>query len=168
MEPVTTTSYIVLGIALFMLLNSAAIAVYAERRVAAFIQNRLGPNRVGPYGLFQPLADVLKLLMKEDVTPRKGFRTIHAIAPVIPVATALMTVAVIPFGDGLFATDINDQSVLTPVDNGAVANLTALQFAGGQGFFELFFPGPFFSGFVYGARSDRDNGRRESRVSVLD
>jgi len=107
MEPVTTTSYIVLGIALFMLLNSAAIAVYAERRVAAFIQNRLGPNRVGPYGLFQPLADVLKLLMKEDVTPRKGFRTIHAIAPVIPVATALMTVAVIPFGDGLFATNIN-------------------------------------------------------------
>jgi NADH-quinone oxidoreductase subunit H len=107
MEPVTTTSYIVLGIALFMLLNSAAIAVYAERRVAAFIQNRLGPNRVGPLGLFQPLADVLKLLMKEDVTPHRGFKTIHAIAPLIPVTTALMTVAVIPFGDGLYATDIN-------------------------------------------------------------
>jgi NADH-quinone oxidoreductase subunit H len=107
MEPVTTTSYIVLGTALFMLLNSAAIAVYAERRIAAAIQNRLGPNRVGPLGLFQPLADVVKLLMKEDITPRKGFRTIHAIAPIIPVATALMTVAVIPFGDGLYATDIN-------------------------------------------------------------
>lgn len=107
MEPVTTTSYIVLGIALFMLLNSAAIAVYAERRVAAFIQNRLGPNRVGPYGLLQPLADVVKLLLKEDVTPVKGFKTIHAIAPIIPVVTALMTVAVIPFGDGLYATDIN-------------------------------------------------------------
>ncbi|MDZ7680665.1 MAG: NADH-quinone oxidoreductase subunit H [Fodinibius sp.] len=52
-----------------MLLNSAAIAVYAERRIAAAIQNRIGPNRVGPLGLFQPLADVLKLLMKEDVTP---------------------------------------------------------------------------------------------------
>lgn len=107
MEPVTTTSYIVLGIALFMLLNSAALAVYAERRVAAFIQNRLGPNRVGPYGLLQPIADVVKLLLKEDVTPVKGFKTIHAIAPVIPVVTALMTVAVIPFGDGLYATDIN-------------------------------------------------------------
>ncbi|MCW9706787.1 NADH-quinone oxidoreductase subunit NuoH [Fodinibius salsisoli] len=107
MEPVTTTSYIVLGIALFMLLNSAAIAVYAERRVSAFIQNRLGPNRVGPLGLFQPLADVVKLLLKEDVTPAKGFKTIHAIAPVIPVVTALMTVAVIPFGDGLYVTDIN-------------------------------------------------------------
>lgn len=107
MEPVTSTSYIVLAIALFMLLNSAAIAVYAERRVAAFIQNRLGPNRVGPLGLFQPLADVVKLLLKEDVTPSQGFRTIHTIAPLIPVITALMTVAVIPFGDGLYITDIN-------------------------------------------------------------
>lgn len=107
MEPVTNTSYIVLGTALFMLLNSAAIAVYAERRIAASIQNRLGPNRVGPLGLFQPLADVVKLLLKEDVTPHRGFRTVHAIAPMIPVATALMTVAVIPFGDGLYATDIN-------------------------------------------------------------
>lgn len=107
MEPVTTTSYIVLGVALFMLLNSAAVAVYAERRIAAAIQNRLGPNRVGPYGILQPLADVVKLLLKEDVTPARGFKTIHAIAPMIPVITALMTVAVIPFGDGLYATDIN-------------------------------------------------------------
>lgn len=106
MEPVTT-SYLVLGIALFMLLNSAAIAVYAERRVAAFVQNRQGPNRVGPIGIFQPLADVVKLLFKEDVTPARGFKTIHTIAPMIPVITALMTVAVIPFGDGVFATDIN-------------------------------------------------------------
>ena len=90
-----------------MLLNSAAIAVYAERRIAAAIQNRLGPNRVGPFGLLQPIADVVKLLLKEDVTPARGFKTIHAIAPMIPVITALMTVAVIPFGDGLYATDIN-------------------------------------------------------------
>lgn len=90
-----------------MLLNSAAIAVYAERRIAASIQNRLGPNRVGPFGLMQPIADVVKLLLKEDVTPARGFKTIHAIAPMIPVITALMTVAVIPFGDGLYATDIN-------------------------------------------------------------
>src|SRR5699024_8711125 len=107
MEPVTTTSYIVLGVALFMLLNSAAIAVWAERRVSAFIQNRLGPNRVGPVGLFQPLADVVKLLLKEDVTPAQGFKTIHAIAPMLPVITALMSAAVIPFGDGLYITDIN-------------------------------------------------------------
>lgn len=107
MEPVTSTSYIVLGIALFMLLNSAALAVYFERRIAAFIQNRVGPNRVGPLGLFQPLADVVKLLLKEDVTPTQGYRVLHTIAPVIPVFTALMTVAVIPFGEGLYITDIN-------------------------------------------------------------
>lgn len=107
MEPVTSTSYIVLGTALFMLLNSAALAVYAERRVAAFIQNRVGPNRVGPLGLLQPIADVVKLILKEDVTPAQGFKTLHAIAPIIPVVTALMTAVVIPFGDGLYATDIN-------------------------------------------------------------
>ncbi|MBN2732098.1 MAG: NADH-quinone oxidoreductase subunit NuoH [Balneolaceae bacterium] len=107
MEPVTSTSYIVLGVALFMLLNSAALAVYFERRIAAFIQNRVGPNRVGPLGLFQPLADVVKLLLKEDVTPTQGYRVIHTIAPVIPVFTALMTAAVIPFGEGLYVTDIN-------------------------------------------------------------
>jgi len=107
MTEVTVTSFIVLGTALFMLLNSAAIAVYAERRVAAFIQNRVGPNRVGPFGLLQPIADVVKLLLKEDVTPTDGSRFIHTIAPMIPVITALMTVAVIPFGEGLYATDIN-------------------------------------------------------------
>ncbi|MCG2589472.1 NADH-quinone oxidoreductase subunit NuoH [Rhodohalobacter sulfatireducens] len=107
MAEVTLSSFIVLGVALFMLLNSAAIAVYAERRVAAFIQNRMGPNRVGPAGLLQPIADVLKLLLKEDVTPTEGNKFIHAVAPMIPVITALMTVAVIPFGEGLYATNIN-------------------------------------------------------------
>mgnify|MGYP005850587065 CR=1 FL=1 len=107
MAEVTITSYIILGISLFMLLNSAAIAVYAERRVASFIQNRIGPNRVGPFGLLQPIADVVKLLLKEDVTPIQGYRFIHTIAPMIPVVTALMTVAVIPFGEGIFVTDIN-------------------------------------------------------------
>jgi NADH-quinone oxidoreductase subunit H len=107
MAEAEVNSYIVLGAALFMLLNSAAICVYAERRIASFIQNRVGPNRVGPYGLFQPLADVVKLLLKEDVTPIQGYKFIHTLAPVIPVVTALMTVAVIPFGEGIYVTDIN-------------------------------------------------------------
>jgi len=107
MVEVTVTSYIVLGVSLFMLLNSAALAVYAERRVAAFIQNRVGPNRVGPLGLLQPIADVVKLILKEDITPNNSYRLLHTIAPIIPVVTALLTVAVIPFGEGLYATDIN-------------------------------------------------------------
>jgi NADH-quinone oxidoreductase subunit H len=106
-EPVTLSSYIVLAVALFMLLNSAALDVYFERRIAGFIQNRIGPNRVGPKGLLQPVADVLKLLLKEDVTPIQGYRTIHMLAPVIPVATALMTIAVIPFGQRIYIADIN-------------------------------------------------------------
>jgi NADH-quinone oxidoreductase subunit H len=101
------TSYYVLGIGAFMLLNTAAVNVYLERRLSAFIQNRYGPNRVGPFGLLQPIADVVKLLLKEDVTPIRGYKVIHTIAPMIPVITALMVVAVIPFGEGLFVTDIN-------------------------------------------------------------
>ena len=107
MAEVTIASYITLGIAAFMLLNSAALTVYAERRVAAFIQNRVGPNRVGPLGLLQPIADVVKLLLKEDVTPNDSHRFLHTVSPMIPVVTALMTVAVIPFGDGIYVVDIN-------------------------------------------------------------
>lgn len=107
MEAPIVSSYIVMAGALAVLLNSAAVVVYVERRVAAFIQNRVGPNRVGPFGLFQPLADVIKLIFKEDVTPIYGNRTLHTLAPMFPVITALITVAVIPFGDGLFITNIN-------------------------------------------------------------
>jgi len=97
----------VMGIALFTLLNSAAVAVYAERRIAAFIQNRVGPNRVGPFGLLQPIADVVKLLLKEDVTPMHGNKALHTMAPMIPVFTALITIAVVPFGAQLYIVDIN-------------------------------------------------------------
>jgi NADH-quinone oxidoreductase subunit H len=100
-------SMVVMGIALFSLLNSAALAVYAERRIAAFIQNRVGPNRVGPFGLLQPIADVVKLLLKEDVTPIQGNKTLHSLAPMIPVITALITIAVVPFGRDLYIVDIN-------------------------------------------------------------
>jgi len=107
MEAPIVSSYIVMAGALGVLLQSAAVVVYVERRVAAFIQNRVGPNRVGPFGLLQPLADVIKLIFKEDVTPIYGNKTLHTLAPMFPVITALVTVAVIPFGDGLFITDIN-------------------------------------------------------------
>jgi NADH-quinone oxidoreductase subunit H len=100
-------SMTVMGIAMFTLLNSAAVAVYAERRIAAFIQYRVGPNRVGPFGLLQPIADVLKLIFKEDVTPIEGNKTMHAFAPMIPVFTALVTIAVVPFAAGVYIVDIN-------------------------------------------------------------
>lgn len=82
-----------------VILTGVAYSVYAERRVSAFVQNRYGPNRVGPEGLLQPLVDVIKLLMKEDIVPEKANKFIHALAPGISIVVALSTFAVIPFGD---------------------------------------------------------------------
>ncbi len=88
---------ILIGLTLFVLLTAAAYTVYAERKVAALIQQRVGPNRVGPLGLLQPLADVIKLLLKEDIIPVTADRLVHFMAPVISVTIALVTMAVIPF-----------------------------------------------------------------------
>jgi NADH-quinone oxidoreductase subunit H len=82
-----------------VLVLGAAIAVYAERRVSAFIQERVGPNRVGPAGLIQPFADVVKLIMKEDIVPKQANRFIHDLAPIISISIALSTFAIIPFGN---------------------------------------------------------------------
>ena len=84
---------------LLVILTTVANLVYAERRISAFIQNRIGPNRVGPLGLLQAPADVLKLFIKEDIVPAKANHFIHTLAPVISITVALTTFAVIPFGD---------------------------------------------------------------------
>jgi NADH-quinone oxidoreductase subunit H len=87
------------GIAqLVILLSSAAIMVYVERKVAARIQQRMGPTLVGPYGLLQPLADIIKLAMKEDVRPKAADPILFALAPIIAAATAFTAFAVVPFG----------------------------------------------------------------------
>jgi NADH-quinone oxidoreductase subunit H len=85
-------------IVLFVILTLVAYLVYLERKVSAFIQARLGPMRVGPWGLLQPAADGLKLLLKEDIIPLKADRTVFAIAPIISVVAALVVLAVIPWG----------------------------------------------------------------------
>jgi NADH-quinone oxidoreductase subunit H len=85
-------------IVLFVILTLVAYLVYLERKVSAFIQARLGPMRVGPWGLLQPAADGLKLLLKEDIIPLKADRAVFAIAPIISVVAALVVLAVIPWG----------------------------------------------------------------------
>jgi NADH-quinone oxidoreductase subunit H len=75
--------------------------VYFERRISAWVQNRLGPNRVGWEGVLQPFADVLKLVFKEDIVPEKAFKSIHTLAPIIALFIAFSTYAVIPFGPSL-------------------------------------------------------------------
>lgn len=84
------------------LLTAVAYSVYAERKVSAFTQNRIGPNRVGYRGLLQPLADALKLILKEDIVPAKANKFVHSLAPAISMFVALSTFAVIPFGDKIF------------------------------------------------------------------
>jgi NADH-quinone oxidoreductase subunit H len=83
------------------LMGGVAYMTLAERRVSAFIQNRLGPNRVGPWGLLQPMADGLKFFFKEDVIPGHVNRLIYLAAPPAILVPALMGFAVVPFGDTL-------------------------------------------------------------------
>ncbi len=79
-----------------VVLVTVAELVYTERKISAWIQNRLGPNRVGWMGLLQPYADVLKLLLKEDIVPTAANRFIHTLAPVISIGVAFSTLAVVP------------------------------------------------------------------------
>jgi len=86
---------------------SVAFTTYFERKVIGYMQGRLGPNRVGPKGLFQPFADVIKLLIKEVVVPSKSNRFLFVIAPLLSLVPALATWAVIPLTDGFVIADIN-------------------------------------------------------------
>src|SRR5919202_4881587 len=83
------------------------LAIWAERRFIARLQDRWGPNRVGPFGLLQSVADVLKLLSKEIITPALVDKQLHFLAPMLILGPALMTWAVIPWGPGLQVTDLN-------------------------------------------------------------
>src|SRR5579862_5995719 len=89
------TPLIKILIVLFVVLTVVAYLVYLERKVSAFMQARLGPMRVGPWGLLQPAADGLKLLLKEDIIPLQADKTVFTIAPIITVAAALVVLAVV-------------------------------------------------------------------------
>ena len=85
----------------------APMLVMAERRICAAIQNRIGPNRVGPMGLLQPLADVIKLLFKEDLIPDRADRTLFSLAPLLAFAPAAIAFVAIPVGRDLQVADLN-------------------------------------------------------------
>ncbi|MBS4027016.1 MAG: NADH-quinone oxidoreductase subunit NuoH [Ignavibacteriales bacterium] len=92
-------STIKIVVMLIVLLTTAAYMVLAERRISAAVQDRIGPNRVGWQGFLQPLADLVKLVTKEDIVPKAANRFIHDLAPIISVFIALTTFAVVPFGN---------------------------------------------------------------------
>ena len=100
--------FIQIGAVVTIVAAWVAYATYLERKISAFMQARLGPMRVGPWGLLQPIADAIKLLTKEDFIPDKADRGIFFIAPYIAVAAAFIVMAVIPFApDWGVITDIN-------------------------------------------------------------
>src|SRR5215831_7188317 len=105
-----------IGILFGVLSGVIAYLTLLERKVIAFMQVRLGPMRVGPHGLLQPIADGLKLMLKEDIVPERADRWIFTLAPVITLVPAFIVFAVIPFGPtfhifgraiGLYITDVN-------------------------------------------------------------
>src|SRR5436190_2738372 len=85
-------------VAFTVVMTMVAYTVLAERRMLGFIQGRLGPNRVGPGGLLQPFADLLKFIFKEEITPTASTRFVYFLAPIIAITAALMPIIVYPFG----------------------------------------------------------------------
>ncbi len=98
MDCVLLAQFVVIGFTFFMLLNSAAILVYMERKVAAFVQQRYGPYLVGPKGLLQPLADIVKLMFKEELRPKAADSLLFYAAPILSAAAAFAAFSVVPFG----------------------------------------------------------------------
>ena len=92
---------------LLPLLTAVAMIVWLDRRVWAFVQKRRGPNVVGPFGLFQSLADALKYIFKEIIIPASSNKVIFVLAPIITMTLALISWAVIPFSDNFVLADIN-------------------------------------------------------------
>jgi NADH-quinone oxidoreductase subunit H len=100
METITQVvlQLVAITVAFTVVLMIVAYTVLAERRVLGFIQGRLGPNRVGPFGLMQPFADLLKFILKEEIVPDKSTKFVYFLAPMIAIIAALMPMIVYPFG----------------------------------------------------------------------
>lgn len=104
----TITEMLIIGVLILLLFALVGLfLVYAERKVCAFMQNRLGPNRVGPFGLFQTIADLIKLLFKELIPIKNADSFLFNLAPFIVIIASFMAIAAIPFAKGLHAIDLN-------------------------------------------------------------
>jgi NADH-quinone oxidoreductase subunit H len=99
--------------------------VWVERKVVARFQDRLGPNRIGPWGIFQPFADIIKLLIKEDTTPSGADVVVFNLAPVLSLASVLLLWAVLPFAEVVFGVDLN-VALLYIVAAGAIGTLSII------------------------------------------
>src|SRR5271167_4437547 len=116
-------SLITIVIAVFVLLPAVAYTTLLERTVVVHIQNRWGPSRVGPFGIWQPLADGLKFIFKEDLTPPYANKPLYLAAPVIALVTALTSMAVIPIGPWITVGSIHTPLQITDVNIGLLVIL---------------------------------------------
>ncbi|HET7207126.1 MAG TPA: NADH-quinone oxidoreductase subunit NuoH [Terriglobales bacterium] len=105
-------------IAVFILLTAVAYSVWLERKVVGHIQNRWGPSYVGPFGLLQPLADGVKFIFKEDLTPPHVYKPLYIAAPMISVLFALTSIAVIPVGNWVDVAGVRTPLQITDVNIG--------------------------------------------------
>jgi NADH-quinone oxidoreductase subunit H len=108
------------GLMFAVFINVAPIMVWVERRGCAYIQDRPGPNRVGPLGLFQPLADAVKFLFKEDVTPALVDRPLYLLAPALALVPAFTTFVVVPFGPDIQVAGRTIPMVVANVETGVL------------------------------------------------
>ena len=106
LNDVFTAKAIFIGIVFAITLGIAAYSTYFERKIAAFMQDRIGPDRAGPFGILQPLADAVKMFMKEDFIPANSNKWLFIAGPCLSMLTALMTSAVVPFGDTITIGDV--------------------------------------------------------------
>jgi len=117
-----------IGLVLAVVMTIVSVMVLGERKVAGWIQDRVGPNRAGPWGLLQPVADGIKFIFKEDIIPSAAYRPIYLMAPALSLTTALTTFAVVPFADRFVISGITIAPIIADLDVGllwifAVASL---------------------------------------------
>ncbi len=112
--------FILIAVVVFASLGIAMYETWGERKIAAILQDRRGPNRAGPFGLFQPLADGLKLFMKEEIIPNSSNKLLFVLGPALAMMAAMMTSAVIPWGGTLTVFDRQVQLQIADVNIGVL------------------------------------------------
>jgi NADH-quinone oxidoreductase subunit H len=117
-ETFILVSVIKIVIALVVLLTAVAYSVWLERKVVGHIQNRWGPTRVGPFGLLQPLADGVKFLFKEDLTPPHVYKPLYIAAPMIAVTCALTSISLVPIGNPITVGGVTTPLQITDLNIG--------------------------------------------------
>lgn len=109
-----------------VVMTGVAYTTLAERKVSAWMQDRKGPNRAGPFGLLQPVADGIKFFFKEDITPKEAYRPVYLLAPLLTLFPALITFAVIPFGTSVTVAGQTYPLAIAPGMNLGIVYLLAI------------------------------------------